>query len=93
VAGALIGVCLASPVVPAMRSTHKAAHINHAWLHVAADGTQICVYDAMVAMAIPVDVLIDLGTNRHDKQLLLQCPRRGDYERTLVPRKHELVTS
>jgi hypothetical protein len=91
--GALIGVCLVSPVVPGTCSTLKATHRNHAWVHVAADGTQICVYDATVAMTIPVDVLSGLGTYRHDKWPLLQCPRRGDYERTLVPTKHELVTS
>jgi hypothetical protein len=72
---------------------HKAAHRNHAWVHVAVDGTQIYVYDAMVATTIPVDVLLGLGTYRHDKRLLLKCPRRGDYERTSVPTKHELVTS
>jgi hypothetical protein len=54
--GALIDICLASPVIPETCSTHKAAHRNHVWVHVVADDTQICVYDATVATAIPVDV-------------------------------------
>jgi hypothetical protein len=82
---ALIGVRLASPIVPGMCSTHKAAHENHAWVHVAIDATQICVFDATTAPAIPVDVLPDPGAHRHDNRSLLQCPRRGDYERTSVP--------
>jgi hypothetical protein len=69
--GALVGVCLASPVIPGTCSTHKVDHRNHAWVHVVADGTQIRVYDATVATAIPVDVLPGLGTYRHDKRPLL----------------------
>jgi hypothetical protein len=91
--GALIGVHLAFPIVPGTCSTHNATHRNHAWVHVATDATQIHVYDATVAPAIPVDVLPDPGTHQHDNQLLLQCPRRGDYERTSVPAKLELITS
>jgi hypothetical protein len=91
--GALIDVRLASPIVPGTCSTHKATHGNHAWVHVATDATQIRVYDATVALAIPVDVLLDPGAHRHDNRPLLQCPRRGDYERTPVPAKHELITS
>jgi hypothetical protein len=75
--GALICVCLASLVIPGTCSTHKATHRNLAWVHVAADGTQICVYDATMATTIPVNVLPGLGTHRHDKRPLLQCPRRG----------------
>jgi hypothetical protein len=55
--GALIGVRLASPVIPGTCSTHKATHGNHAWVHVATDATQIHVYDAMAAPAILADVL------------------------------------
>jgi hypothetical protein len=91
--GALVGVRLASPIVPGTCSTHKAAHGNHAWVHVATDGTQIRVYDTTVASTIPVNVLPDPGAHRHDNRLLLQCPRRGDYERTSVPAKIELITS
>jgi hypothetical protein len=72
---------------------HKATHRKHAWVHVAADGTQIYVYDATVATTIPVNIFLGLGTYWHDKRPLLQCPRRGDYERTSIPTKHELVTS
>jgi hypothetical protein len=91
--GALIGVRLASPIVPETCSTHKVTHGNHAWIHVATDATQIRVYDTTVAMAIPVDVLSDPGAHRHDNRPLLQCPRRGDYERMSVPAKLELITS
>jgi hypothetical protein len=91
--GALIGVRLASPIIPGMCSTHKAAHGNHAWVHVVTDATQIHVYDATVAPTIPVDVLPDLGAHQHDNRLLLQCPRRGDYERTSATAKLELITS
>jgi hypothetical protein len=73
--GALIGVCLASPIVPGTCITHKATHGNHAWVHVVIDATQICVYDATMAPAIPVDVLPDSGAHRHDNRPLLQCPR------------------
>jgi hypothetical protein len=55
--GALIGVRLASPVIPGMCSTHKAAHGNHVWVHVATNATQIHVYDATAAPAIPTDVI------------------------------------
>jgi hypothetical protein len=81
--GALIAVRLVSPIIPGMCSMHKATHGNHAWVHVATDATQIRVYYAMVAPAIPVDVLPDPGAHRHDNWPLLQCPRRGggDYER------------
>jgi hypothetical protein len=72
---------------------HKATHGNHVWVHVAIDATQICVYDAMAALAIPVDVLLDPSAHRHDNRPLLQCPRRGDYERTSVLAKLELITS
>jgi hypothetical protein len=41
--GALIGVCLASLIIPGMCITHKAAHRNHAWVHVATNATQIHV--------------------------------------------------
>jgi hypothetical protein len=75
--GALIGVCLVSPIVPGMCSTHKAAHGNHAWVHAATDDTQIHVYAATAAPAIPVDVLPDHGAHWHDNWPLLQCPRRG----------------
>jgi hypothetical protein len=91
--GALIGIRLASPIVPWTCSTHKAAHGNHAWVHVATDATHIHVYDATVAPAIPVDVLPDLGAHRQDNRPLLQCPRRGDYERMSVPAKLELIVS
>jgi hypothetical protein len=91
--GALIGVCLASPIIPGTCNTHKAAHGNHAWVHVATDATQIRVYDATVTPAIPVDVLPDPGAHRHYNRPLLQCLRRGDYERTSVPAKLELITS
>jgi hypothetical protein len=91
--GALIGIHLASPIVPLTCSTHKAAHGNYVWVHVATDATQIRVYDATVAPAIPVDVLPNPGAHRHDNRPLLQCPRRGDYERTSVPAKLELITS
>jgi hypothetical protein len=91
--GALIGVHVASPVIPGSCSTHKADHRNHAEVLVATDATQICVYDAMAAPAIPADVLPAPGAHRHDNRLLLQCPRRGNYERTSVPTKHELITS
>jgi hypothetical protein len=69
--GALIGIRLASPVVPGMCSMHKAAHKNHAWVHVAIDATQIRVYDTMAALAIPADVLPAPGAHRHDNQPLL----------------------
>jgi hypothetical protein len=75
--GALIGVCLASPVVSGTCSTHKAAHGNHAWVHVVTDATQIHVHDSTAAPAIPVDVLLAPSAHRHDNQPLLQCPRRG----------------
>jgi hypothetical protein len=91
--GALIGVRLAPPIVPRTCNTHKATHGNHAWVHVATDATQIRVYDATAAPAIPVDVLPDPGAHRHDNRSLLQCPRRGDYERTSVPAKLEIITS
>jgi hypothetical protein len=91
--GALIGVRLASPIVPRTCSTHKATHGNHAWVHVEIDATQIRIYDATAAPAIPVDVLPDPGAHRHDNRPLLQCPRRGDYGRTSVPAKLELITS
>jgi hypothetical protein len=91
--GALIGVRLVSPVVPGTCSTHKAAHGNHAWVHVTTDATQIRVYDATAAPAIPVDVLPAPGAHQYDNWSLLQCPRRGDYERTSVPTKLELITS
>jgi hypothetical protein len=91
--GALIGVRLASPVVPGTCSTHKATYGNHAWVHVATDGTQIRVYDTTTAPTIPADVLPGPGAHRHDNRPLLQSPRRGDYERTSVPAKLELVTS
>jgi hypothetical protein len=82
-----------APVDLGMCITHKTAHRNHAWVHVVADGTQIYVNDATVVMTILVDVLPGLGTYQHDKRPLLLCPRRGDYKRTSVPTKHELVTS
>jgi hypothetical protein len=91
--GALIGVRLASPIILGTCSTHKTTHRNHAWVHVATNATQIRVYDATVAPAIPVDVLLDPSAHRHDNRPLLQCPRRGDYERTSVPAKLELITS
>jgi hypothetical protein len=91
--GALVDVRLASPIIPGTCSTNKAAHRNHVWVHVATDATQIHVYDATVAPAIPVDILLDPGAHRHDNRSLLQCPRRGDYERTSVPAKLELTTS
>jgi hypothetical protein len=91
--GALIDVRLVSPVVLGMCSTHKAAHGSNVWVHVATDATQIRVYDAMTTPAIPVDVLPAPGAHRQDNRLLLQCPRRGDYERTSVPTKLELITS
>jgi hypothetical protein len=91
--GALISVHLMSLIVPRMCSMHKAAHGNHAWVHVVTDATQIHVYDATVAPTIPVDVLPDLGAHRHDNRPLLQCPRRGDYDRTSVTAKLELITS
>jgi hypothetical protein len=91
--GALIGVRLVSPIVPGTCSTHKTAHGNHAWVHVTTDATQIRVYDTTVAPAIPVDVLPDPGAHRHDNRSLLQCLRRGDYERASVPAKLELITS
>jgi hypothetical protein len=75
--GALIGIRLASPIIPGTCSTHKAAHGNHAWVHVVTDATQIRVYDATAAPAIPVDVLLDPDAHRHDNRPLLQCPRRG----------------
>jgi hypothetical protein len=37
--GALIDVCLASPVIPGMCNTHKATHENQAWVHVVTDAT------------------------------------------------------
>jgi hypothetical protein len=46
-----------------------------------------------MATTIPINVLLGLGTHWHDKRSLLQCPRKGDYERTPVPIKLELVTS
>jgi hypothetical protein len=76
-----------------MCSMHKAAHENDAWVHVATDATQIRVYDTTAAPAIPADVLPAPSAHRHDNQSLLQCPRRGDYERTSVPVKLELITS
>jgi hypothetical protein len=91
--GALISVHIASPIIPGTCSTHKATHGNHAWVHVVTDATQIRVYDTTAAPAIPVDVLPDPGAHRHDNWPLLQCPRRGDYERTSVPAKLELITS
>jgi hypothetical protein len=91
--GALIDVCIASPVIPGTCSTHKAAHGNHAWVHVATDATQIHVYNATVTPAIPADVLLAPGAHRHDNRPVLQCPRRGDYERTSAPAKLELITS
>jgi hypothetical protein len=87
--GALIGVCLTSPVIPGTCNTHKGAHGNHAWVHVATYGTQIRVYDAT---ATPT-VLPDHGTHQHDNRPLVQGPRGGGYERTLVPAKLKLVTS
>jgi hypothetical protein len=75
--GALIGVCLASPVVPGTCSMHKATHGNHAWVHVATDATHIQVYAATVAPAMPAEVLPAPGAHRHDNWPLLQCPRRG----------------
>jgi hypothetical protein len=90
---ALIGARLASPIVSRMCSTHKAAHRNHAWVHVVTDATQIRVYDSTAAPAILVDVLPDPGAHRHDNRPLLQCPRRGDYERMSVPAKLVLITS
>jgi hypothetical protein len=72
---------------------HKAAHGNHAWIHVVIDATQIRVYDATAAPVIPADVLLASGAHRHDNRPLLQCPRRGDYERTSVLAKLELITS
>jgi hypothetical protein len=90
---ALIGVRLTSPIVAGTYSTHKAVNRNHAWVHVATDATHIRVYDATAAPAIPVDVLPDPGAHQHDNRSLLQCPRRGDYERTSVPAKLELITS
>jgi hypothetical protein len=63
ITGALIGVRLASLVLPGTCSMQKATHRNHDWVHVAADGTQICVYDATVATAIPVNVLPCPGTH------------------------------
>jgi hypothetical protein len=91
--GALIDICLASPVIPGTCITHKAAHRNHAWVHVAIDATQIHVYDAKAAPAIPADVLLAPGGHQHDNRPLLQCPRKGDYERTSVPVKLKLITS
>jgi hypothetical protein len=91
--GALIGVRLASPIISGMCSMHKAAHGNHAWVHVVTDATQIRVYDATAAPSIPADVLPTPGAHRHDNRPLLQCPRRGDYERTSVLTKLELITS
>jgi hypothetical protein len=76
-----------------MCSTDKATHGNHTWVHVATDATQIRVYDATAAPAIPVDVLPDPGVHQHDNRPLIQCPRRGDYERTSVLAKLELITS
>jgi hypothetical protein len=75
--GALIGVRLASPIVLGTCSTHKAAHGNHVWVHVATYATQIRVYDTTAAPTIPVDVLPDPGAHRHDNRSLLQCPIRG----------------
>jgi hypothetical protein len=89
----MIDVCLASPVIPGTCSMHKATHKNHAWVHVATDAIQIRVYDATVAPAITTNVLLDPGAHRHDNWPLLQGPRRGDYERTSIPAKLELVTS
>jgi hypothetical protein len=91
--GALISVRVASPIVPGMCNTHKAAHGNHAWLHVVTDATQICVYDATEAPVVLADVLLDLGAHQHDNRPLLQGPRRGNYERMSVPTKLELITS
>jgi hypothetical protein len=91
--GALIGVRLSSPIVIGTYNTYKATHGNHVWVHVATDATQIRVYDATTAPTIPIDVLPDPGAHRHDNRPLLQCPRRGDYERTSVPTKLELITS
>jgi hypothetical protein len=90
---ALIDIRLVSPVIPGTCNTHKAAHVNHAWVHVATDATQICVYDATVAATILADVLPDPGAHRHGNQLLLHGSRRGDYARTSVPAKLVLVTS
>jgi hypothetical protein len=71
---------------------HKAAHGNHAWVHVVTDAIQIHVYDATAAPPIPADVLPAPGAPRHDNQPLLQCSRRGgDYERTSVSTKLELI--
>jgi hypothetical protein len=75
--GALIGVCLASSIIPGTCSTHKATHGNHAWVHVATNATQIRVYDTTAAPAIPVGVLPYPGAHQHDNRPLLQCPRRG----------------
>jgi hypothetical protein len=91
--GALIDIRLASPIISGTCSTHKATHGNHAWVHVATDATQIRVYDTTVAPGIPVNILPDPGARRHDNRSLLQCPRKGDYERTSVPAKLELFTS
>jgi hypothetical protein len=88
--GALIGIRLASPIILGTCSTQKAAHKNHAWVYVATDATQIRVYDATAAPAISVDVNPDLGAHRHDNRPLLQCPRRGDYERTSVQHQNLL---
>jgi hypothetical protein len=85
--GALIGVRLASPIIPETCSTHKATHENHDWVHVATDATQIRVYDAMAAPTIPVHVLPDPGAHQHDNRSL---PRS---ERTSVPARLELITS
>jgi hypothetical protein len=91
--GALIGVRLAFLVIPGTCSMHKATHKSHALVHVVTDATQICVYDTTAAPAIPAGVLPAPGAHWHDNRPLLQCPRRGDYERTPVHAKLELITS
>jgi hypothetical protein len=72
--GALVSVLFVPPVIPGSCSSHPTTHKHHAGVHEPVDATKLCVDEATVASAIPVDVLPLFGSRWSDNRALLKSP-------------------
>jgi hypothetical protein len=72
--GVLVGVLLVPPIILGTCSSHPAMHRHRVEVHESVDATKLCVEEATVAPAIPVDILPLSGPHWPDNQPLLKGP-------------------
>jgi hypothetical protein len=83
--GALVSIWLQRLVVPQACSLPLATHGNHARIRQSAKGPQLRVEAGVVSLAIPVDILPLLLTNKMDHHPVLPAPSRWSQERASQP--------